>query len=499
LAALYLGAAIVRFRFLNAHFWIDESAVFYNAATGGRSTSNVFFEDSSMPALLSTNWLFWQRPLHALLMAPAAMLGEVAFRTFHILIAASLPVVFVILLRQLGVRAGLAYAAGAIVTLVPAFVVYGVYAFPDTPMLVALVCGLVLRNWGREGIGGLLVVAAVGIKEFAYIALLALLAPTLLRMVRQWTRPGGLQIDRFEAMLLAGACIGLWPLLYALSLGAQFPGWYRGGSYAEILDRSLLLIWFLPLVLLAAWSARRRAYAFLALAYPVFFLAFHASGRGVPLSYFMISGLFGLLVAVLVMEDLWQKTAGSTVGRRALVGGVAFLAAACLCLVVLPYSHPAKQPLTSPVSAALRTSPVLGVSDWSLPEWSRYLDTYRDAYWEGIEFVADSDWDTVFLVDGNWHDQYYPLPQRVPTVRLGFTDKLGVETDYVDRFSRVLENMTDVGLILKTDSKGNQAVRNAYSDCIVFENAEVAVIEGPRCAGRSQRLGEELGATHSGL
>jgi hypothetical protein len=352
-------------------------------------------------------------------------------------------------------------------------------------MIEAFLLGWIALDQGNWRGGAIFFVAAAWLKEFALIPVLVLL---VYRLGLAWraakdrrTRLAG------PADLLLGAAllVGALPILVALLMGGPLPGWYRGGTYAEVLSRSFMAVVFAPVILVGLSIPRARDVCFLVLGLLGFFLIYEASGRGSPLYYFLSSGLFTLAAAALVLDELWTR-AGNRTRRKAAVSGLAaFLALVPLLVVALPMEHPIKAAQSKAFAQSL---------DFSLLETYRFVEDQGDDYWAGLEFLEGQPWQTVFLVDAPWHDHFFPLPQRMSEVRIGATQQVQTHPGYLARMANVMENMTDVTFMLKTGSDANEVVRSVYGDCIRFENPRLAIIEAGDCSGRAQRLEAEYEA-----
>jgi hypothetical protein len=233
-------------------------------------------------------------------------------------------------------------------------------------------------------------------------------------------------------------------------------------------------------VVLGLFWQRTRRTALLGVAYPVFFLVYHAAGRGVAISYYAASVTFGLIAAGFALDEAIRRAPRLGTRRGVAVAGCVLLLVQAVNIVV-PLGVGWKPVLTAPMSRN---------ADASLAQTYAGINAAEDELWAGLAFVDRPGWDDVFYVDSRWHDAYFPLPERSRSVRLGYTHYADQDVVYLDRIAPVIENMTDVTLMVKAGHPANAAIRYVYQDCLRFENAQVVVIEGPLCKGRVGALHE---------
>lgn len=477
LVALWAFAFAVRWPLHDAHPYTAEAAHYVVArrlwleTPAGANLYNDLQGDLS--------FLFWQRPLFSLLLAPGAWVSFGAYRALHIGVSSLVPVLAVALLRSLGVRPWLAWPVGAVLAVHPMIVPWGVLVLPDSLMATLVLAGLLAAHRGRPLATGALLLAACWTKEVAIVAVLPLLALSL------WRDPDGeprrlwpVRLGRFPTALAATAILAFAPLLFSLSRpGALFPGWGRGGDGEVLLEALFLTVWLAPFALLALRFAASRRLALVSLAWSAFFLAYYfLLGRAIEAWYTVLPGTLSLMAAAAGLSGAWAAW-----GRpaRLAVPVVALLLLAVLGLqVAAPETSGLKQAVVTPFS---------GRGQWSLAQATDYEDHREAGLHEALALLEPTD-RRLLTVDVDWSFVAYPIQGRADVVyvqdsagTLFWRLDLGILADGI-------ETRTDAVLVRKNDQAVNRAVREVYADCVTHDNPDYTLLRGGGCLGRADEL-----------
>jgi hypothetical protein len=473
LVALFALAAALRLAFLEGPFFGEEAIHYAVARHWGADPANVF------PPYSLNQALWWQRPVFSLLLAPGAAAGLVAYRVEHALVASLLPPLAVLVARKAGVRPWLAYGAGVAIAAHPAFVLWGARAFPDTAMAVFVLGGLLAHQAGRPLVAAGLLLAAAWTKETALLALLGLLGWTLWRGraaggVRFWP----LELDRPSTALLGAALLAPLPLAYSvLGLGGSLLGWADGPARSPwaAVAGALPTAWLLLPLIAGLASPRVRPWVGLALLPLVAAAAGAWIGFGIPPAAAVLPGALALVAAAVALDQTVRHASPRTrLSSRVAAAGLAF---ALLVVAVVPDGGAARAvaalaaepaPSLAQVPAVLRSDP-LGDA----------VGAIRPEQWAGA----------VLLVDVGWHHVHSPFAERARFVGWSYTT---VDLPAGD-WTHAVEG-TDATVLRKVPRPLNEALRATYADCAQFEDGHYVVLAGKDCAGRTQRLVDELAA-----
>jgi 4-amino-4-deoxy-L-arabinose transferase-like glycosyltransferase len=432
-------------------------------------------------------WQFWQRPLFSLLLTPGAIISFDAYRLEHLLLASLLAPLAVVLLRDVGTRRVPSHAAGLIVALHPVFVNWGTYGMPDSLMVLWFGSAIVAEGRGRPAVAGALALAAVWTKEIAVFGVVFLLGRSVWRgaragTTRLWPFHGDRQQTAYVAVLIAAPL----PLLYALRLGAPFPGLRTGGASWEVVDQVFLLSWFVPVILAGLAARRSRRVAALCLVFPVFFLLYQfLLRRAVEIWYYVSPGYFSLIAAAFILDAAWTSVRSRTWGLRV---GWGATTAALLLLVGLQIAGPVGDPLRDRA-----VTPLSNAADFNL-KWIYDLNHGRDAdLFAAFGAVPTDPPPTLLLLDihSNW--ALYPLSERTRLTYVDDTVGKVLFNQSIDPVVRAFET-TAWTILEKSTNPFSEALQHTYADCLRYEKGPFAVYEGPACAGRRSWVESEYRA-----
>lgn len=460
LAAIGVVAAAARLALLDGPVYGDEGVHFAVARHWGADPDNV------VPAYRMNGWLWVQRPLFSLLLAPGAALGLAAYRVEHALLACLVPVLGASLVRAAGARPGLAVGAGVVLAIEPLFVLWGARAFPDSLMTVLALAGLRLHVARRPAAAAATLLAAVWVKESASVLLVGLLAWSLLQAWRNreaslWP----LRLDRRATALLGACLLAPWPLaLGLLRLEGRMPGWsttpFGLGETGGLFVTAWLL---LPILAGLAWT-KSRPWCLLALLYPAFYLTYARLGHGVEAWYLVLPAALAVVAAAIALD----QAAGHARPAIRSAGRVAVPATALLLALVafVPAAWPGKAWVTPGVGPQA-----------SLPELGAGLQ--GDDLADAVAALQPDHWEVVFLVDVGWFHVHEPFATRAGAVGWSYT---GVDIP-LGEWTYAVEN-TNVTVLYKVERAVNLALRETYADCVLYENTSYVLIEGGSCTGR---------------
>jgi hypothetical protein len=482
LAVVYAVAVAVRWSIVESHPYTAEAAHYVVAQRlwmpipGGITSYNDWQVDFS--------FLFWQRPMFSLLLAPGAWMGFTAYRVEHLALSCLLPVLSVVLLRTLGTRRWLAWPAGVVLAVHPILVPWGVLVLPDSLMAVLCLTGLLAAHHGRTLWMSAFLLAACWTKEVAVVTVLPLLAFAWMQepdgtKPRLWP----LQLGRTVTTLAAVAALAFVPLLVSLSRPeARFPGWGVGGDGRLVIERAYLLIWLAPVAFLAlAWPTSRRL-AVVALAWSTFFIAYrYAGGRAVEAWYVILPGTLTLLAATAGLNAAWDAAAGRS--RRWVVPVTAMALAALLAVQVWA-------PNTNATQTALVT-PLSHNGQWSLAQARGYESVRGDELAQVVDALAPSD-GRLLSIDVDWSFVLYPLQAHGRDVVILDGNLAAFWHMAAAPVARDIEVGVDAVIVHKDGNPFGEAAREVYSDCLVLENAEYALLRAEGCQGRTDAFVEAV-------
>jgi hypothetical protein len=480
--ALYAVALAARLPLLRMPIYGDEAVLYYLSRHPLQDALNIHPLD--LPDVYRLGFFFWWRPGFRLLLVPGALVSFQAYRLLHLAITALLPVLTLLLLRALGVRRWIAAAAGLGVAVYPTFVHWGVIVFPDSTMVVAFTAGLLAWTRRRFAWAAAAFTAAIWLKEVAVVgvAFLGVWAAAEALRERRWRwwppRP-----DAATAACLSAIVLGILPLLYYMGQGGAQPGWTRGGNGRDLPDYLWPSIWLAGFALAGLCWRRTRLLAALSFVYPAFYLWYAwRLDRGVELWYIVEPVFLGLLASVLVVDELWARSARSARRwPRAMAVGASVLVFGVVALQVLaPAAWTVKGELLAPIGHR---------TEASLQEV--YVRDYGfDPLADLMAHLSPGDLRTAFLVDFGWFYIAYPFGEKAQTVRFAFTGYEFNTVHEIARWTTLVETGSNVTIVHTpaTINPLNQALRTAYGDCATYTNVHYMVIHAAPCPGRTDRV-----------
>lgn len=427
-------------------------------------------------------WQFWQRPIFSLALTPGALVSFDAYRLQLILMTSALAPLAILLLREFGARRATAYFVGLVVAVHPVLVNWGAYGMPDSLMVFWFVLAVLAERRGRPAWAGAFALAAVWTKEIAVFPILFLLGRSLWVGVRQGTtRLWPFQGDRLQTAYLGVLVLAPLPLLYALRLGAPFPGLRSGGQSWDVVDQVFMLTWFAPVLVAGLFHRKSRPLASLALVFPAFFLAYQfIMGRAVEIWYYMSPAYFSLIGTAFVLDTAWTLVRTGPFPRR--VGWTSLTGALVVLLglqIVGPVGDPVRDGAVTPLSEA---------AAFNL-KWVFDLNDYRDDdLFAAFEALPKDPRPNVLLLDihSNWG--LYPLSERTQMTYIDDTRVKVYFNESIDRLVRTFESQAQWTILEKQDNVLSRAIQTTYADCLRFSAGNVAVYEGPACAGRYNQV-----------
>lgn len=471
-AALAAAALAVRWPLVGAPVYGDEAAHFAMADRMGASGGISFFEGGSW----NLAHLVVGRPLFPLLHGPGAWIGGFeGFRILGAVFSALLPAALFVLARRLGVRAWLAFAAGAVVAVHPAFVVWGARIFPDSLMALFVLAGLAAYASGHRGWSFALLAGAVWVKESAIGALagvVAFEAATLWRdrgAADRWRR-----VQPFAALAIAPV-----PLLIGQAMFPLWPGYASGGDLPSAIETLLPSAWLL-LPLVAAWWVPRTRPAAAAAAGLFALYAFHVLVRGrlVQGWYVILPAALALVLAAAVVDAglrsrRWPRMVAPplAVGLAGLLA-VGIVGSAGLASVVHPLAPRAEAGLADTMQA-------VGREGADVDAMVRFAEARRPA--------------NVVQVDVFWHWVDYPLSGTESTV-IAYPVYGTMDSAAVSRLALAAESSDLVWFHDWGATPFKEALLRTYGDCEVFSSGVWTAYDLSACQGRSAAMADAYGA-----
>jgi hypothetical protein len=464
----------------------DEAVHYFSARTFGQTPPNVH-------GVWDSRFLFWQRPVFSLMLAPFAQWGFDVYRVAHAVLAATLSPLTMRVLQAHRIRTSIAAGAGAIVAVHPIFVTWGSRVFPDT--LMTVLCGLGLLLWVREQHvwGAVALLLAAWTKEVAVVGILAMLTFSLLdgwragRLTRRTT-----QVTSGEIALTLALFLAPLPLIYSTRVrGWLFPGWGRGGYSLELVDLLFLSAWFIPLLV---WGWVRRPKDSLSIwpfVFPAFYLAYRLLLNGAVGGWYVVLPVWFVILGLAALVHDVLPAPGRSAPLR--IGAVS-LAVAVVLLVVA-----ADVAIAENARSKLPFHPLEG-------ERERYRSTVElldpgtqdHALDDVVGFVRARQPASLFLVDVGWYYIYYPFASLAPDLTFGITDgpqgallttlegqryiwELPTWTEYADRWRANAETPGTLTVVAKTGDPLNVALREWYAACTLQDTPDYVVFEGSKC------------------
>jgi hypothetical protein len=467
----------VRWSILDAHPYTAEAAHYAMSLHLWNGVDNVgsLFSDVRPDDF---SWFFWQRPLLCLLYWPAAQSGFEAYRGAHVLVAASIPVLAAVLLRQLAVPKPHAYAAALVLAVHPVLVPWGVLVLPDTTVAAFVLAGLLAAHDGRPVATAAFLLAGAWVKEVAVVTTGALLLLALWReadgtRARIWP----LRLGRFATALLPAAVLSVVPLGVSLLLpGAAVPGFRVGGELAQDLERLFLLVWLAPLPFIGLLSPRVRRLCLVALAWPAFFVAYHlATGKAIEVWYNVVPATMVLCAAAATLGD-----SGPAQARLRWAPAAASVAVALL--------------LAMQVTAASGTeanrafvTPLSHVGQWSLPEALAYEHVREDDLFTVLGAIPPGHDRVWTALNMDYSLVMHPLATRAGFVHKDFTPEWDMPDDAIRWWADAVETRADATILVVGEDAMSQALVEAYAPCTARAGIYASIVPDG-CQGSADLL-----------
>lgn len=480
LAAAAALAFAVRWTIRDAHPYTAEAAHYALSRNLWRGVDNV---GSLFPDVVPDDfsWFFWQRPLLCLLYWPAAQLGFEAYRAAHIAVAAAVPVLATLLLRQLGTRPAFAYSAAGLLAVHPVLVPWGVLVLPDTTVAAFALGGLLAAHAGRPWATAGLLLAGSWVKEVNAVTAAALLGLALWRDA-DGRRSGlwPLRLGRFATLLLPVVALSFLPLAVSLALPyGTAPGFRIGGTVSEALERLFLVAWLAPVPMAGLLVPRARRLCAVALAWPAFFLAYHlVTGKAVEIWYHVIPATLTLCAAAATLSRLAEDRPR----LRRLATSAASVGFAALLLVQVAV------PQASPLNQAVAT-PLTGTGQWNLREALHAEEVRDDELAAALALIPAERRGAWLALNFDYSLAMHPLATTAGFVYKDFTLEWEMTDEALLWWADAVENRTDATLLGSTPDSLSRALVQAYAPCAAtFGTYSVIVPEG--CQGYGRRLAD---------
>ena len=478
LAAAFLLAFAVRWGIRDANPYTAEAAHYAMSLHLWNGVDNLgsLFPDVQPDDF---SWFFWQRPLLLLLYWPAAQLGFEAYRAAHILVAATVPVLAAVLLRQLAVQRIHAYAAAALLGVHPVLVPWGVLVLPDTTVLTFVLGALLAAHAGRPILTAALLLAGAWVKEVAVVTTGVLLLLAVWReadgtRARLWP----LRLGPFATALLPAAVLSVAPLAISLVLpNAAVPGFRIGGGWEQPTERLFLLLWLAPLPVIGLLSPDARRLGLVALAWPAFFLGYHAiTGKAIEVWYNVVPASLVLCAAAATLSHAPRE--GGAV-RRWAPAATSLLVACLLAVQVVGSSG-------GTANRALVT-PLTHTGQWSLEEALAYEEVRDDDLFTVIAAVPPGKDGVWTALNMDYSLVMHPLATRAGFVNKDFTPEWDMPDDAIRWWADAVERRADATFIADAGDSMSKALPEAYAPCATTAGIYTVIVPDA-CQGFEDRL-----------
>lgn len=453
LGLLYALALGIRLQGLGSPPITTEAMHFYVARHLGFTPGNV------VPKL-NLAYFFWQRPLFSIGYAPGAILSFSSYRALHISVSSLLPVLVVVLLRELRCTGAIAWGAGLVVAIDKLFVTWGIRVLADTPMAVSFLMGLIALRHGatRAAIGSLL--ASSWWKEAGIVG-----AGMVVTAV-EWAGLSKEEIDFQSVTGPAGRIVGfaalaLAPMAYAvLVIQGRFPGWASPDNFVWHL-KGMFFHWALiPLVAGGLAWHRSRFLSWIALGHVAFYLFWWVVlGRGFYVWYHILPATLSILAAAVTLDEAVDRSPSIARGSS-VVGGIGLL-------LFLALVAPSVIPNPIEMTTAER------IDD---------LNSRHDPN-EIILRLNESQRESVLLIDVGRGFAYYPFSMASDSVSYRFTervdDRSSLDGDIKNSTATVISKGR--GDTQRVDGSLNMALQEQYSHCSIWENEYYVILDPTKC------------------
>lgn len=485
MAGLYVLALAIRWSLRDATPYTAEASHYFAARHLWMPTDQIRSVFDDVPPDDFT-WFFWQRPLLSILYAPAAHLGFEAYRSVHVAVASLIPPLAAWLMLRLGAPRRYAWPAAAILAVHPGLLAWTTLLLPDATVCVLVLGAMVAAQAQRPNLTAALLLAAEWVKETAFVATAALLVLALLGDLDG--RPG-LRGDAGRLRFTAGPLtwrlaivlpLAFLPLLVSMHLAhAAFPGFRTGGTWQDLVERDFLLIWLAPIALGAlAWRPTRRL-ALACLAWPAFFLLYHAlTGKAVEAWYHVVPATLSLVLVAVTLGRLDRDRAAT---QRPWVPAVA-------CLVLAGLAVQVAVPAGASANAAVAT-PLSGHGQWDFDEAYAYERTRDRDLQQAIDLIPAEARATVLALDMDWSLVHHPVASVAQRVDKDYTQGVPMDEAALRWWAHTIESRVNASLVREGQTPLNHAIRVAYqgSGCAPSVGAYVVIVAS-KCQGHADAL-----------
>ena len=476
-AGLYVAGVLARLPFVSAFPHTPEGGHYFAAQTLASKTTHVFFLGAGG---LSLDLLFWGRPIFFLTLAPGAQIGFEATRIWHMLLGSFLPVLVFLILRKLETRLWLSAAAGLTAAIHTYLVVWTTFLLPDALATLGVLLAVYLYLDGKTPYAAIACLAAAWTKEIAALATIVLLVHALIEERRNGiARLWPLKLGYASTALGAALAVSFAPMILSMLLGARAPGWGVGGARLFAFDRMFLIGWlWIPILVGLLW-ARTRLVASLPLAFGGFYVAYRLLlGRTIEIWYFVTPAVLGIIAVFATLDELSRRVSEKDARARWASPLLAILVVALLVAsVFLPVGTAAKGWLVHPFT---RRAPE------SYQETLAYETGHANEMRDALDAIGHVD--TLFAIDIDWSDEFYPLSlstDRVVETRSQYIPRTNVSLEII---TNALESGTDATLVQRITHDFSDVFWSVYADCAQYTNDRFMVLRGADCAGRRQQL-----------
>jgi hypothetical protein len=469
IAALFALAFLARMPFLSTPMYGDEAVQYTMARHWGdyRSRGNDLVTGEHVDYRL----VFWQRPAFPIALSPGALFGNLGMRVELVLLTSLLAPLGFEVLRRMDVTRGWAVAGGAAVAVHPILVLWGTRVFPDALAAVFLLAALVAELHRRSGIAATLLVASAWSKEVVLPAVLGFGLLGLAGFIRD--RLAGARPD-WRPLLYYGGAILLapLPLLYVISEGARPPGWTFSGDY--MVARLFVGLWSIPLLLYLVFRRPRSHLSWLAIGFPLLFIADHFVRRvTIEEWYFVVPTLVVLLAVPVALNDLLSPLSARL--RNVNRHSAPIAMASIMVLVVL---------LPAAGSPAVTT---LGFASPQRQSGS-YFEVLEAARRENHDLPPTVDRvraelpSQIVLVNPGWYNIEYPWADVAGEIRYVFTPPQGDDWQY-ERLDEEMRRPNTVTVLHRVQPVGAvfERVEARYAGCKLQDLPDYFVVRASDC------------------
>lgn len=476
-AAVYAVALIIRLRVIQSAPQPDEAFHLATARQLGQADAGLHGLTGPFGFQLAETFL--GRPLFYLGLHVPAQFSLEAARVLNVLVTSLLPVLAVLILRRTGVSLPYRLGAAGVIALHPLFATWGSLLQPHSAAALLLALAYWAQLQDHAWPAGLALAAAVLCDRLAAWGGLVLLAlslgetlktPAPTRWPLRLTR-----LQSFYAVILAGL-----PLALSFSKVPAF-GLQADLSILDILGRSTLTLWLLPVVILALWAPASRSMAAVALAYVlVFLLAQLGLGRTAGGAQYVAPAFFSLVAGTGALH--------AAIGIRPRAGW----ASAVLVAILLPV-------LVSSPTAATILYP--GQPEFAFNMAAAEVETaIAGQVSEAVAWIEGGDWPLVLLIDVDPRYLHEPFRYSLATTRINFA--YTSDPKNVTAWPEALET-PNLAVLLSVQPNEparifpgalTDAIRTVYGECTRESNDAYVLMEPADCRGRGAELIEEYHA-----